>query len=79
LFRHLPADPGVAIVIVNHPGSVATRVPDILPRFTAMPVASLTARLLIRPHRVFIISTQRDLPVPTCPDCAIADGGVNQT
>ena len=63
LLRHLPADMGVAIVIVNHLRSVATHLPEILPRYTQMPVELITERLLIQPNRVFIIPEQRDLHV----------------
>jgi len=63
LLRNLPADLGVAIVIVNHLRMVATRLHEILPRFTAMPVELITERLLIQPNRVFIIPERRDLHV----------------
>jgi two-component system chemotaxis response regulator CheB len=63
LLKNLPADLGMAIVIVNHVRTVATRLHEILPRFTAMPVELITERLLIRPDHVFIIPEQRDLHV----------------
>jgi two-component system chemotaxis response regulator CheB len=63
LLRHLPADMGVAIVIVNHLRTVATLLHEILPRYTDMQVELITERLLIRPGRVFIIPAQRDLHV----------------
>src|SRR5476649_289904 len=63
LLRTLPDDLGVAIVIVNHLRTVATRLHEILPRFTAMPVELISERLLIQPNRVFIIPAQRDLHV----------------
>ena len=63
LLRHLPADMGVAIVIVNHLRSVATHLHEILPRYTQMPVKLITEKLLIQPNRVFIIPEQRDLHV----------------
>jgi len=63
LLRHLPADMGVAIVIVNHLRTVATLLHEILPRYTKMPVELITERLLIQPNRVFIIPAQRDLHV----------------
>jgi two-component system, chemotaxis family, protein-glutamate methylesterase/glutaminase len=63
LLRHLPADMGVAIVIVNHLRTVATLLHEILPRYTEMPVELITERLLIQPNRVFIIPAQRDLHV----------------
>lgn len=63
LLRHLPADMGVAIVIVNHLRTVATLLHEILPRYTAMPVELITEKLDIRPDHVFIIPEQRDLHV----------------
>lgn len=63
LLRHLPADMGVAIVIVNHLRTVATMLHEILPPYTEMPVELITDRLLIQPNRVFIIPEQRDLHV----------------
>ena len=63
LLRHLPADMGVAIVIVNHLRTVATLLHEILPRYTKMPVELITERLLIQPNHVFIIPEQRDLHV----------------
>jgi chemotaxis response regulator CheB len=63
LLRHLPADMGVAIVIVNHLRSVATLLHEILPRYTKMQVELITDRLVIRPNVVFIIPSQRDLHV----------------
>jgi chemotaxis response regulator CheB len=63
LLRHLPADSGVAVVIVNHLRTVATRLHEILPRYTVMPVELITERLLIRPNHVFIIPENRDLHV----------------
>jgi hypothetical protein len=41
----------------------ATRLHEILPRYTQMPVMLITERLLIHPNRVFIIPAQRDLHV----------------
>jgi two-component system chemotaxis response regulator CheB len=63
LLRHLPADMGVAIVIVNHLRTVATHLHEILPRYTDMPVKLITERLIIQPNHVFIIPAQRDLHV----------------
>ena len=63
LLQNLPVDLGVAIVIVNHLRTVATRLHEILPRFTTMPVELITERLLILPNHVFVIPAQRDLHV----------------
>jgi chemotaxis response regulator CheB len=59
----MPADMGVAIVIVNHLRTVATQLHKILPRYTGMPVQLISERLLIEPNTVFIIPEQRDLHV----------------
>ena len=63
LLRHLPADMGVAIVIVNHLRTIATMLHEILPRYTEMPVELITERLVIQPDHVFIIPENRDLHV----------------
>ena len=63
LLRHLPADMGVAIVIVNHLRTAATQLDKILPRYTEMPVELITERLVIEPNHVFIIPAQHDLHV----------------
>jgi len=63
LLRHLPADMGVAIVIVNHLRTVATLLHEILPKYTPMPVELITEKLDIQPDHVFIIPEQRDLHV----------------
>ena len=63
LLRNLPADMGVAIVIVNHLRTVATRLHEILPNATTMPVELITEKLLIEPNHVYIIPEQRDLHV----------------
>jgi chemotaxis response regulator CheB len=63
LLKHLPADMGVAIVIVNHLREVATLLHEILPHYTKMPVELITERLDIEPNHVFIIPEKRDLHV----------------
>ena len=63
LLRHLPADMGVAIVIVNHLRTVGTLLHEILPQYTKMPVELITNRLQLEPNHVFIIPAQRDLHV----------------
>jgi len=63
LLKHLPADMGVAIVIVNHLRTTATLLHKLLPGYTEMPVELITESLLIEPNHVFIIPEQRDLHV----------------
>lgn len=63
LLRHLPADMGVAVVIVNHLRTVSTLLHEILPGSTEMPVELITEKLEIQPDHVFIIPEKRDLHV----------------
>ncbi len=63
LLRNLPADLGVAIVIVNHLRTVATMLHEILPNYTKMPVELITEKLDVKPNHVFIIPAKRDLHV----------------
>lgn len=63
LLKNLPADMGVAVVIVNHITIVPTQLHLVLPRFTAMPVELITENLVIEPNHVFIIPANRDLHV----------------
>ena len=63
LLKCMPADMGVAIVIVNHITLMPTQLHEVLPRFTPMPVELITENLVIEPNRVFIIPSNRDLHV----------------
>jgi two-component system chemotaxis response regulator CheB len=63
LLQHLPADMGVAIVIVNHLRTVTTMLDELLPRYTDMPVELITEGLVLQPNHVFVIPAQRDLNV----------------
>ncbi|MEO9040627.1 MAG: chemotaxis protein CheB [Gallionella sp.] len=63
LLQNLPADMGVAVVIVNHITTMPTHLHEVLPRFTTMPVDLITESLLIEPNHVFIIPANRDLHV----------------
>jgi len=63
LLQNLPADMGVAIVIVNHITLMPTQLHEILPRYTSMPVELITEDLKIAPNHVFIIPSNRDLHV----------------
>jgi two-component system chemotaxis response regulator CheB len=54
---------GVAIITVNHLRTVATWLPEILPRYTQMPVSLITEGLPVTPNRVIIIPEKGDLHV----------------
>ena len=63
LLKHLPADMGVAVVIVNHITAMPTQLHEVLSRFSRMPVELITEDLQIEPNRVYIIPANRDLHV----------------
>lgn len=63
LLKNLPADMGVAIVIVNHITMMPTQLHEVLPPFSSMPVELITENLRIVPNQVFIIPANRDLHV----------------
>lgn len=63
LLKCLPADMGVAIVIVNHITIMPTRLHEVLPPFSPMPVELITENLVIEPNHVYIIPANRDLHV----------------
>jgi chemotaxis response regulator CheB len=63
LLKNLPADLGVAVVVVNHITTMPTQLHEVLPRFTGMPVHLITESLAIEPDHVFIIPANRDLHV----------------
>lgn len=63
LLQNLPSDLGVAIVIVNHLRTVSTRLHEILPKYTKMPVELITEKLDIQPNHVFVIPEKRDLHI----------------
>ena len=63
LLRHLPNDMGVAVIIVNHLRTVATRLPEILPLYTDMPVILITDGLPVASDQIFIIPEKRDLHI----------------
>ena len=63
LLNHLPNDTGAAIVIVNHVRTMATRLHEVLPQSTGMPVSLISDGLRLRPNEVFIIPEGRDLHI----------------
>jgi chemotaxis response regulator CheB len=63
LLKNLPGDMGVAVVIVNHITTMPTRLHEVLPQFSQMPVELITENLLIEPNHVYIIPANRDLHV----------------
>ena len=55
LLKNLPANLGVAIVIVNHITIMPTQLHEVLPGYTTMPVELITERLSIEPARPRIV------------------------
>jgi len=63
LLKCLPADMGVAVVIVNHLRTVSTNLHQILPSYSKMTVELITEKLDIFPNHVYIIPEKKDLHV----------------
>src|SRR3954453_17257533 len=63
LLSCLPADLGIAVVVVNHMRTAATMLHKILPDFTKMPVTLITDSLSVSPNNVYIIPENRDLHI----------------
>jgi two-component system, chemotaxis family, CheB/CheR fusion protein len=68
LLRELPADTGMAFVLIQHlDPRHESRLPDVLSRTTAMPVVSVTNRLRVEANHVYVIPANADMAI---------DGGV---
>jgi two-component system chemotaxis response regulator CheB len=63
ILKQLPADTGVAVVVVNHITRAPATLHKILSRYTAMPVKLITTNLRIEPNHVFIVPSNCDLYV----------------
>jgi two-component system, chemotaxis family, CheB/CheR fusion protein len=67
LFTHIPADSGMAFVVIQHLSAPHKSIlPEILERYTSMPVHEVTDGIEIEPGHVYVIP-------PGC-DLALADG-----
>ena len=54
-FKHTPADTGMAFVVVTHQHAGHTSLlPDLLRRWTAMPVAEVTDNLRVKPNCIYV-------------------------
>ncbi len=62
LLQHLPPDTGMAFVLVQHldPGHESA-LPQILSRFTKMPVREAVSNLTVAPNHVYIIAPNTDM------------------
>lgn len=63
LLREIPADLGVAFVMIDNLNTVPILLHDALPTFTKMPVAWITDGLPLQPNYVFILQDSGDLHV----------------
>jgi len=67
LFTHLPSDSGMAFVVIQHLSAPHKSIlPEILQRFTAMPIHEVTDGIQVQPDNVYVIP-------PGC-DLALVDG-----
>ena len=63
-FRHVPADSGMAFVLVPHlDPSHASILTEILQRSTAMPVVEAQDQMAVAPNRVYVIPPNRDMAI----------------
>ena len=66
LLTHLPADMGVAIVIVNHITAMPTQLHEVLPRFSRMPVELITEDLPLPAATSILSCRQKTLRQSLC-------------
>lgn len=63
-FSHVPAECGMAFVVVQHLApDHASALPELLRRFTSMPVDEVRDGMTVEPDRVYVIPPARDLSV----------------
>ena len=63
-FRHIPADTGMAFVLVSHlDPNHASMLTEILQRTTSMPVTEALDQLQVQPNSVYAIPPNRDLSI----------------
>jgi len=63
LMQYLPADLGIAIVIIDHGEGLATRLLDVLPSHTRKRVEAITEGLPLQPGKVFVAQRGHDVHV----------------
>src|SRR6266851_3694633 len=64
LLRALPADTGMAFVLVQHlDPKHESQLPEVLSRTTAMPVLTVTDRLRVEPDHVYVIPPNADMTI----------------
>src|SRR5437870_1661617 len=64
LLRELPADTGMAFVLVQHlDPKHESRLPDVLSRTTMMPVIAITDRLRAEPDHVYVIPSNANMTI----------------
>ncbi|MGH7365006.1 MAG: chemotaxis protein CheB, partial [Candidatus Rokuibacteriota bacterium] len=64
LLRALPADTGMAFVLVQHLDPThESRLPEVLARTTTMPVGTVTDQLRVEPDHVYVIPSNADLTI----------------
>ncbi|HEU4370669.1 MAG TPA: chemotaxis protein CheB [Methylomirabilota bacterium] len=62
--RELPADTGMAFVLVQHlDPKHESRLPEILSKTTAMPVVTVSDRLRVEPEHVYVIPSNADMTI----------------
>jgi two-component system, chemotaxis family, CheB/CheR fusion protein len=64
LFKLMPADSGMAFVIIQHlEPSTTSSMPEILSRFTQMPVAIAAEGLQVKPNSIYLIPPNKNMGI----------------
>ena len=63
-FTHMPADSGLAFVLITHMDPVHKgMMPELLGRCTAMPVVQVEESMPVRPNHVYVIPPNKDMSI----------------
>ena len=63
-FTHMPADSGLAFVLVTHMDPAHKgMMPELIGRCTPMPVVQVEESMLVRPNHVYIIPPNKDMSI----------------
>jgi len=67
LFQHMPADTGLAFVVIQHLSPRhETLIPELLSPLTAMPVRRVTEETIVEPNHVYVMPPSMTLTIDDC-------------
>lgn len=61
IFRELPAESGMAFIVVHHIRNVPTLLPEIITSCTEMPVELASAGRMLRPNHVYVLPSGKEV------------------